>query len=97
MAGSLEPVLELLPRAPLQGLDVQQVQRERRDYWDRFMDKVSGELVVVRVLELHVTRVVQYEALGMEDEEEVAISDIDKPSRLAKVKVGGIDNYRWCH
>ena len=34
------------------------------------------------------TMVVQYEALGMEDEEEVAIRDIDKPSRLAKVKVG---------
>ena len=40
---SLDPVLDLLPRAPLAGLDVNAVQRERKNYWERLYEKVLSE------------------------------------------------------
>jgi len=45
MAG-FDPVLDLLPRAPLAGLDVDAVQKERKDYWERLYQKYekSSEL-----------------------------------------------------
>ena len=40
MAG-FDPVLDLLPRAPLAGLDVDAVQKERQHYWERLYQKVK--------------------------------------------------------
>ena len=39
MAG-FDPVLDLLPRAPLSGLDVEAVQKERQHYWEKLYEKV---------------------------------------------------------
>ena len=35
-----DPFLDLLPRAPLTGLDVNAVQKERQHYWERLYEKV---------------------------------------------------------
>lgn len=42
MAG-FDPVLDLLPRAPLAGLDVDAVQKERQHFWERLYEKVMSE------------------------------------------------------
>ena len=41
MAG-FDPVLDLLPRAPLSGLDVEAVQKERQHYWEKLYEKVMS-------------------------------------------------------
>ena len=47
MAESFDPVLDLLPRAPLGGLNVEKIQGERKKYWDKFMERVGVGCIVM--------------------------------------------------
>ena len=80
MAG-LDPVLDLLPRAPLAGLDVNAVQRERKNYWERLYEKVLSEQ------DQSADASFQYEQSSELDQEEIPVDELDDPATLKRLPV----------
>ena len=80
---SLDPVLDLLPRAPLAGLDVNAVQRERKNYWERLYEKVSSEQDQSGLIDASF----QYEQSSELDQEEIPVDELDDPATLKRLPV----------
>ena len=78
---SLDPVLDLLPRAPLAGLDVNAVQRERKNYWERLYEKVLSEQ------DQSADASFQYEQSSELDQEEIPVDELDDPATLKRLPV----------
>ena len=89
MAG-FDPVLDLLPRAPLAGLDVDAVQKERKDYWERLYQKVNILKMLIPMLlsvSWHNGIMPQYEKSSELDQEEISVHDLDKPDTMKRLPV----------
>ena len=80
---SLDPVLDLLPRAPLAGLDVNAVQRERKNYWERLYEKVLSEQEQSGLIDAPS----QYEQSSELDQEEIPVDELDDPATLKRLPV----------